>query len=432
MTLPPISPSTAPGPIDEGTPASKGRRTKWAAPTRARPPSPRAEKEPWVIRSRADFFDARVNPIKNHHLRMSLIIEAMCGVDCFCFHGNQEVAARYGCNRRHLQTIFKEMEGAKLIFRVEGVDDDDPDRVGIILLKRSDPDLPVADTEEALARAIVALKDRRFSRPTGPDPGAGGGAPDSARGARQTAPGGARQTAPVQRSKSTKTESTTKIVAEPDSRPRRDAEAPATPPEARTGTWPAAAPPPERNATPPRGDASPPRPPAGDPSLTEGQRAFLAALTLDQKARFAAWSDGRKAQVLAWFAERPDEVMLREALRQLAPTRPDPIPPPSATTPELIAALAGHAGGSLAARCARQIMDELADPGGVQSYAVLYNLCGQVVNRARSPDSLAVPFARTTERGREATRLGKPIENLAAYFMRGVTNWDREHPGPSP
>jgi AraC-like DNA-binding protein len=151
----------APEPCDEGTPTPRRNRTKWSAP-KARAARARAPKDLWVIRSREDFFDARVNPIKNHHLRMLLILEALCGVDCFCFHASQEIAARYGCNRRQLQTIFRQMEEVKLILRVFGDDEDDPDRVGIVLRKRSDPDRSVADTPEALAEAVAALKNRRL------------------------------------------------------------------------------------------------------------------------------------------------------------------------------------------------------------------------------------------------------------------------------
>ena len=191
------------------------------------------------------------------------------------------------------------------------------------------------------------------------------------------------------------------------------------------GNLAAAAPALEPESLPP-----PPAPsaPADPPGLTSGQRDFLAGLTIDQRSRFDEWSEGRRAQTLAGFSNGLDKIILVDTLRALAPPKAPDLPPPTAPLPELIAALTKPRGFMLAAVCAKALMLALDDRGGTKSYAVMYNLCGQVVNGARDPESLIEPLVKSIER----KMAGEPIKNLAGYFIRGVQNWNRENSGPAP
>lgn len=179
-------------PCDEGTPTPRQRRPKWTRPS-ARAKA-RASEEPWVVRASADFLDHRLNPIKHTHRMMLLVLESLSRTDSFNFHDSQEIAGRYGCTRRHLQVLLREMDDAGLIVRVFAESSDDPDRIGIILRKRSDPTMPVALTEADVAAAVQQLRSRRsLGNPTQ---------------LLDTSPG-ALKTAPIYKDTETKTNTTT-------------------------------------------------------------------------------------------------------------------------------------------------------------------------------------------------------------------------------
>lgn len=154
-----------------------------AAPPAGLPPSP--PRAPWVIRTPVDSLDARAMTVRGPDGRtrplsvrvrlMLLILDGHCRNRCYCWVGNAELAAAYGCEERTLQEILKEMEDDGLLVRVL-TDRGRRGRVGIILRRRADPGLPVADTDQTLALAIASLKDQREA------------VLERRRGARKTAP----------------------------------------------------------------------------------------------------------------------------------------------------------------------------------------------------------------------------------------------------
>jgi DNA-binding Lrp family transcriptional regulator len=175
--------------IDRPTPAVQDspigvrpRREVAGPPAGPRPLPPRA---PWVIRTPLDSLDARTmtvrdpdgrtRPLSVRERLMLLILDGHCRNRSYCWVGNAELAAAYGCEERTLQEILKEMEDDGLLKRVL-TDRGRRGRVGIVLRRRADPDLPVADTDRLLALAIASLKDQREA------------AQEQRRGARKTAP----------------------------------------------------------------------------------------------------------------------------------------------------------------------------------------------------------------------------------------------------
>jgi hypothetical protein len=101
----------------------------------------------------------------------------------------------------------------------------------------------------------------------------------------------------------------------------------------------------------------------------------------------------------------------------------DPLPPPEADPFELIAALTGPMGFSVAPRCASAIMKTLGDRGAGVSFRAIDQRCREVAARQRPPESLSEPLERTM---RALDEGGVVIRNPAAYCTRSFTNWDRE------
>lgn len=139
----------------------------------------------WVVRipwRPASVLDARTThrkpdgrPITGRERLLLLILEGSCRSRCYCWTSNQELADAYGCGPRALQLILREMEDDKLIHRViEGRGSREVGgmqvRVGIILLRRVDPDLPVADPAAiddvvALMRAAISFHRAQENAP---------------------------------------------------------------------------------------------------------------------------------------------------------------------------------------------------------------------------------------------------------------------------
>src|SRR4051812_3624416 len=124
----------------------------------------RAQERPpdaWTIRVAfrpSGMLDARTThrkangkPITPRERLMLQIIEGYARSKCYAWMSTGELAAAYGVDERSAQVILKEMDDDQLIRRV--IEDADmpkrpgmryASRVGVILLKRFDPDLPVA------------------------------------------------------------------------------------------------------------------------------------------------------------------------------------------------------------------------------------------------------------------------------------------------
>jgi len=151
-------------------------RSQSGAPVAARPqvadqvhPTPRKPSDrPWVNRVPTDFLDARKNPVGHRFGWTLLVLEGYCRSRCYCWVGNAELAAAVGCALRTLEDQLKGMEAAGIICRVHS-DPSSRERIGIILLKRANPDLPIsgpgadeiAEVTRLMRATIADYRDRR-------------------------------------------------------------------------------------------------------------------------------------------------------------------------------------------------------------------------------------------------------------------------------
>jgi hypothetical protein len=375
-----------------------------AAP-RPDPGPPRPEKV-WVVRVPQPSLSFKNSPYSPRVRLMMLILDGHCRGQSYLWFSNEALAEEFGCEVRNLKELLREMdEDLGLIRRVIEGRGGKTRRLGIVMRRRADPDLPAAETEEELADAIARLRARREGptrQKTAPASG------------QKTAPASGQKTAPELRSSSSKEASSDEPGQESPSRPRREE---ATPDAA----------PPVESA----GEVAPAAPAATGP--TAGQLEALATLSPEQRARFDGWSEGKRAMFLAPHAVGLDPAALRMAIEDLRTAPPPPLPGPDAGPAELIAALAGPMGRSLLARCSNALMVTLDDRGGSKSWGAALKLCGQVMHRHRPPESLSGPLAKTLAEVDLAARgLRDPIENRAAYWQQAVQNFDREHGGGCP
>ncbi len=130
----------------------------------AEPPPPKS----WVLRIPVGFLDARKNGGLGHRFGWALLIlEGYCRDRAFCWVGNAEAARALECNEGSLKRLLGEMQAAGLIHRVP-TDEGRPGRLGIVLLRRGNPDFPVAD-RESLADVVALMRGPRGAkaRPSG-------------------------------------------------------------------------------------------------------------------------------------------------------------------------------------------------------------------------------------------------------------------------
>ena len=93
-----------------------------------------------------------------HRLRQ--IIEDLCRDRCYCWPSTAELARRYGSREAGTEKLLKLLEDDGSILRVLS-EQGRCKRIGIILRKRDDPNLPAATTDEELDEATRALRHRR-------------------------------------------------------------------------------------------------------------------------------------------------------------------------------------------------------------------------------------------------------------------------------
>ena len=139
------------------------------APQKAR----QGARQPWVVRIPETSIDARANPVGHRVGWMLVILEKFCRDRCYTWVGNAVLAAAYGCSENALLVLLKEMESgdAPFIVRVptERGRPGRPGRVGIILLRRLNPDLPIAEPADVrdVIRLMQATKRKHQDRARG-------------------------------------------------------------------------------------------------------------------------------------------------------------------------------------------------------------------------------------------------------------------------
>ena len=124
--------------------------------------APAPHKAGWTVRITAALDLAAIPP---NYLKMLLVLERACRDRSYCWNSNASLAALYGAeNSGGFRRILADMRRDGYIAMVP-VNPDKPGdgRVGIFLLKRLDPDLPVEDRpppREAVAR-LWAARERK-------------------------------------------------------------------------------------------------------------------------------------------------------------------------------------------------------------------------------------------------------------------------------
>lgn len=151
-----------PSSLDRSSTAGKAEATPVRAERGDRPD----ESGPWVVRTPIDFLDARTThridgePLSPRLRLLVLILEQFARDRAYLWTSNAELAAIVGCTERNLQLMLAELEAGRIIHRVMTENGPNAKRVGIIFLKRADPDRPVADPE-CLGDVIARMKARK-------------------------------------------------------------------------------------------------------------------------------------------------------------------------------------------------------------------------------------------------------------------------------
>jgi DNA-binding Lrp family transcriptional regulator len=101
----------------------------------------------WYIGIPTSFSDARQNPMSVRKRVMLMLLDGFCRDRPYCLASNSELAAAYGCGKSALGDLLKELEADGWIHRVAKLSGF-PGRVGIILLKRVDPEQPTAEASD--------------------------------------------------------------------------------------------------------------------------------------------------------------------------------------------------------------------------------------------------------------------------------------------
>src|SRR3954470_19437882 len=111
----------------------------------------------WVVRIPAE---TKVSSFKPSHFAMLFVLESLCRGKSYTWASNATLARMSGLGPRQVQNILREMEAARIIYRLAA----EPGRpgslrAGIFLHRRLDPDRPVEDRPpppEAVARLWAA------------------------------------------------------------------------------------------------------------------------------------------------------------------------------------------------------------------------------------------------------------------------------------
>lgn len=114
----------------------------------------------WIVRSRADFFDASVNPLSDQAKCLFLLLEGHARHRPFCYPRNTTLARMAGKSERAVRGVLSTLEEAGWILRMM-VPGKKSDRQGIILLRRSDPSMRAANTPELIEKAKYELFKER-------------------------------------------------------------------------------------------------------------------------------------------------------------------------------------------------------------------------------------------------------------------------------
>lgn len=291
---------------------------------------------------------------------MLLILDSYCRARCYCWVGNLELARAFGCSESTLLSLLKEMESEGLLHRAEK-NTGRKGRLGIILLKRADADLPVATQEEIpeLIRMMRITRDQSrgqfrlplaesVSEPDDFDLGKPGADPLENRG--HGAPG---KPGAELRVVFVKEDESQKDVPEKEpeefhfSRQRPDPKPKAEPTREARGTSVAECQVHPATVSPPAlvliGDqpALPECSTLTRSDLTPGQHEFLRSLPSQAVAVFESLSPEKQAETLAPHLRGLDRIIAGEfARRRLASDAPPPPDVPE-TTVDLIARLPG-------------------------------------------------------------------------------------------
>jgi hypothetical protein len=114
----------------------------------------------WTIRVPDDFHKERMS---DKSQAMLLVLEGLARSHVVCFPSNDTLCERTGKSERAVQTILSELEtptggGAPWIKRVF-TNGKKPERIGIVMLRRINSELPAASLSGSLTAAVAMIKD---------------------------------------------------------------------------------------------------------------------------------------------------------------------------------------------------------------------------------------------------------------------------------
>ena len=113
------------------------------------------------------FFDCRKTGLTDRQMIMLQVLDGIAGNRSYCWAGNEYLATATGKGVRAVQLVLDELEGRggpnpckpPWITRIHTTNGR-PSRLGIVMLKRVDPDFPAASTDAAIAATEKALRGR--------------------------------------------------------------------------------------------------------------------------------------------------------------------------------------------------------------------------------------------------------------------------------
>lgn len=412
-------------------------------------------------------------PITVRERLMWAILEGYCYYGKrFCRPGTKELSEAYGCSVRTLFQILKEMDEDGIIRRVsEGPMDR---RIGIILLKRTNPDRPETEESEIpdlIARLKAEIGGSSGGHPPHPqhteparktaqslrgkpredcaenraielalsfeaeEPESDADEGESSQRQRQEIPEPASQLPPTPPPKVPPVPVPAPVPPPSDPRSAAAAGLPAGPPRPVAANGAAlvaalagligpdrAAPPDDRPvASPP----PPPRPAAPSPAeglaavpnaeeLTPGQVAFLDSLSPDQVAELGQLPAEKRADMLVPHRLGLDRIIAAEQSKRLGPKAPPP-PPPAlpATTGELLMQLPGAPPQLVQAAVQMIILDFGNTPQDHRLRRAFENLCQDVRDGREDAEKVADAYRQAMNPG---------VKVRGAVFNRALQN----------
>jgi len=111
----------------------------------------------WLVRCSPGFLSYQDTPLSDEAKVLFLILDSFARTEPYCFPGNARLTMMAGKKTRAVQLVLTQLEQAGWIRRVF-FDGKKIDRMGVILLRRADPSMPAAASDEEITAATSELR----------------------------------------------------------------------------------------------------------------------------------------------------------------------------------------------------------------------------------------------------------------------------------